>query len=100
MQLDLDATQVALGNTTNKLLALQHSQFVESRVYDDDETIANVQHVPTGDTTNGSKAKETTIEALEFALKSGLNMMEKCFDKVTLDLDDSDDDDDEGACKR
>lgn len=46
MQLELDRSQVALGNTTNKLLALQHTQFVENRVYDDDETIANSEKVP------------------------------------------------------
>lgn len=46
MQLDLDKAKVALGNTTNKLLALQHSQFVENRVYDEDETLANIENVP------------------------------------------------------
>ena len=31
-------------------MALQHKQFVENRVYDDDETIANVDNVPVTDT--------------------------------------------------
>lgn len=46
MLLDLDKTKIALDNTTNQLMSLQHSQFVENRVYDDDETLANVENVP------------------------------------------------------
>lgn len=47
--LDVDRTNVALGNVTNQLAALQHSQFVENRVYEDDETIANESEVPVSD---------------------------------------------------
>lgn len=46
MLLNLDRTKIALDNTTNQLMALQHSQFIENRVYDDDETIANIDNVP------------------------------------------------------
>lgn len=35
--LDLSCTNVGLSNVTNKLLALQNSQFIENRVHDDDE---------------------------------------------------------------
>lgn len=45
--LELDRTKVALENATNQLMALQHKQFIENRVYDDDETLANVDSVPT-----------------------------------------------------
>lgn len=45
--LELDRTKIALENATNQLMALQHKQFVEQRVYDDDETLANVDNVPT-----------------------------------------------------
>lgn len=47
MALDLDRTKIALDNATNQLMALQHNQFVENRVYDDDETLTNVENVPT-----------------------------------------------------
>lgn len=52
--LQLDQTKVTLENATNQLMALQNKQFVENRVYDDDETLANVENVPTTDpgTTN------------------------------------------------
>lgn len=33
----IEHTSLALDNATNKLAALQHSQFVENRVYEDDE---------------------------------------------------------------
>lgn len=45
--LELDRTKIALENATNQLMALQHKQFVENRVYDDDETLANSENVPT-----------------------------------------------------
>lgn len=66
MQLDLDKTQVALGNTTNKLLALQHTQFVENRVYDDDETISSAQEAPL----NKEIGEEVSKEIHEFINKS------------------------------
>lgn len=47
--LELDRTIITLENATNQLMALQHKQFIENRVYDDDETIANVENVPTID---------------------------------------------------
>lgn len=36
-------------------MALQHKQFVENRVYDDDETIANIDNVPVTDTDQTDK---------------------------------------------
>lgn len=47
--LELDRTKVVLENATNNLMALQHKQFVENRVYDDDETLANIDNVPVTD---------------------------------------------------
>lgn len=46
MLLDLNQTKISLENTTNQLMALQHKQFVENRVYDEDETILNATNVP------------------------------------------------------
>lgn len=53
--LELDRTKIALENATNNLMALQHKQFVENRVYDDDETLANVDNVPVTDTNPSDK---------------------------------------------
>lgn len=46
MLLELNRTKISLENTTNQLMALQHKQFVENRVYDEDETLANTANVP------------------------------------------------------
>lgn len=44
MELSLDDACISLGNTTNKFHALQHSQFVENRVCEEDEIMT---HLPT-----------------------------------------------------
>lgn len=41
MMLDLSCTNIGLSNVTNKLLALQNSQFIENRVHEDDECITD-----------------------------------------------------------
>lgn len=43
--LGLDKTKIALDNASNQLMALQHKQYVENRVYDDDEMLANIENV-------------------------------------------------------
>lgn len=40
-----------------------------------------------------SKKKESVVNSIQYALDSGLKMMEKYYDKVTYDLSDSDDED-------
>lgn len=46
MLLRADETNIRLDNINNKLSALQHTQFVENRVYEEDETISNAAEVP------------------------------------------------------
>lgn len=91
MQLNLDRAQVALGNTTNRLMSLQNSQFVENRVYDDDETVANATNAP--DISKSAMEKPNLIDALQYALDSGVKMMEKYYEKVTFELSDDSEDD-------
>lgn len=54
MLLKLDETKINLSNVTTKLLALNNKQFVENRVFEDDETIANISEVPKMDESNVS----------------------------------------------
>lgn len=42
MELSLDEACISLGNTTNKFHALQHSQFVENRVCEEDEIMTHL----------------------------------------------------------
>lgn len=91
MQLDLDRAQVALGNTTNRLMSLQHSQFVENRVYDDEETLANSTSAV--DKNQSTVEKPNLVDALQYALNSGVKMMDKYYEKVTFELSDDSEDD-------
>lgn len=110
MLLDLDQTKISLANTTNQLMSLQHKQFVENRVYDEDETLANTSNVPKVETPKPRMVclhsmfnqsidciqcySQTIIDALSNALECSVNIMDKYFDKVTYNLSDSEDDED------
>lgn len=63
--LELDRTKIALENATNQLMALQHKQFVENRVYDDDETLANVENVPISHPETTDQVSVTLMMQLE-----------------------------------
>ncbi|XP_037923820.1 WASH complex subunit 2 isoform X2 [Hermetia illucens] len=91
--LDVDWTNVALGNVTNQLAALQHSQFVENRVYEDDETIANESEVPVSDESE-AKTKNDPIETLTKLLHKSMSVLERHYEKVSIDIEDSDEEDD------
>lgn len=90
MQLDLDRAQVALGNTTNRLMSLQHSQFVENRVYDDEETLPNATSTVNSTST---VEKPNLVDALQYALNSGIKMLDKYYEKVTFEMSDDSEDD-------
>lgn len=93
MMCDLDRTKVVLGNTTNKLMSLQHTQFVENRVYDDDDEI--VGNVPVELPSTANEEKITLVEALQSVLDSGMKVMDKYYERVSFELsDDSDDEPD------
>lgn len=99
MQLDLDRTHVALGNTTNRLMSLQHSQFVENRVYEDDEMLANTSSDMNRSHSSVEKAPNLA-DALKYALINGVDIMDKYYEKITLDLsDDSEDDEVDETCQ-
>lgn len=40
------------------------------------------------------------MDSLQFAIDNGICMLNKCYEKVPLDLDDSDDDDEEDPDKK
>lgn len=88
MLLNADETNVKLSNINNKLSALQNSQFVENRVYEEDETISNVAEVPC---VPAQKPPTAAVDAVNAIVDSGLKVLQKMYDKVTIELDDSDD---------
>lgn len=74
-------------------MSLQHSQFVENRVYDDDETLANAANVPVPNPSSTSSDKADIVDALQYALNNGIKMMDKYYEKMTFELSDDSDDD-------
>lgn len=91
MMLSVQETKIHLNNTHNKLHALQNLQFVENRVYDEDETISNLSEVPQMADENQRKSAIDSAEAIKIAIRQGLQVLDTFYEKVTLDLDDSDD---------
>lgn len=89
MILEVDSSNVELANTANKLLALQNSQYVENRVYEDDETTAIDTTVATE-----KKNEQQAVSAKELISAIRVNtkrMIDNCYEKVILDLSDSED---------
>lgn len=88
MLLTSDETNIKLSNINNKLSALQNSQFVENRVYEEDETISNVAEVPC---VPDQKPSIGLVEAVNAIVENGRKVLDNMYDTVTIELDDSDD---------
>lgn len=76
-------------------MALQHSQFVENRVYEEDENVNSFtkeeEHKKVSD-----KSKLTPLDEITLAIDNGLAMLNDCYEKVSLDeLNESDNDDED-----
>ncbi|XP_055916040.1 WASH complex subunit 2 [Eupeodes corollae] len=91
MSTKLDRTSIALSNATNKLAALQYSKFVENRVHEDDETLANQTNAPCEEVTD---KKDMSQDIYPF-LKKNVEMMNTCHEALSISYEDSDDDDEE-----
>ncbi|XP_013175720.1 PREDICTED: WASH complex subunit FAM21 [Papilio xuthus] len=87
----LDGANIDLQNVNNKFMALSNSQFIESRVYEDDIVVTNE------DTTTKPlplKDPETELTNLKQSLKT-LESMHECV-RILNSESDSDSDDDDG----
>ncbi|XP_055687726.1 WASH complex subunit 2 [Lutzomyia longipalpis] len=86
---------VALGNVTNCLLALQHTQFVENRVHDEDEdeNVAAPDKARKDEADTKQMSPMTTLNTL---LGNSVKCLNNCYERVDVELDeDSADEDDE-----
>lgn len=84
-----DETSLALSNATNEFMGLRNTQFIESRVYEDDETL------PTKTEEKEEKPKVTEAERLEEmkkAICNGLEIIDKYYEKVEIPESDSEED--------
>jgi WASH complex subunit FAM21 len=86
----LNETHLELNIAQNKFQSLRNTQFIESRVYEDDETLQSE---------NESKAKPQEevepdrTENIRLAALKGLEVLDQYFDKVEVSVSDSEDED-------
>lgn len=99
MSANLEEAAISLNNTTNKLGNLQHSQFIENLVTDDVTT-------PTPSTSSSDKNqvsqkdKPDPIQILDKILGNNVKMLNNFYEKIAINLNDSDDDDTPNAIYR
>ncbi|RZB39905.1 WASH complex subunit FAM21A, partial [Asbolus verrucosus] len=86
---NLEETSLQLNIAQNEFQSLRNSQFIESRVYEDDETLPQVENV--------EKVEEKTeinhTEDIRLAALKGLKVLDHYFDKIEVSVSDSEDDD-------
>lgn len=85
----VDGTFVELGNVASKLNHLQQNKFVENRVVEDIEPEKKVE------TKVEQHTKVSDVEATKKLLDESVRMLNKCYEKVSLDEDDESDTEDD-----
>ncbi|XP_017786382.1 PREDICTED: WASH complex subunit FAM21 [Nicrophorus vespilloides] len=87
---NLDKTAINLDLVKNQFLSLQNTQFIESRVYEDDEVLDSKKE----DVTNVEKKvlDEEKKKNITNAVLKGIELLDEYYDKVTVDGSDSEDD--------
>lgn len=76
----------------NEFLNLQNRQFVESRVYEDDETVSPEENKEKEDEKEPSE--DDVNKEVERAILKGLEVMDQYYDKVEVSISDSEDESD------
>lgn len=71
----------------NEFSSLRNCQFIESRVYEDDETLETEQPQEQNESVSEDRDKKITE-----IISTGLEIMDKYYDKVTVPVSDSEDD--------
>ena len=93
MQLSVDDVNVMLGNSTNSFLTMHQHKFVENRVEEDDQ----YNDGPVEETPKSKKLSHSEI--FQLTIENSIEMMTKCYERVTVQLD-SDSDDDDEVCRK
>ncbi|XP_030757396.1 WASH complex subunit 2 [Sitophilus oryzae] len=84
---DLDVVHFKLDLTRNEFHSLRNTQFIENRVYEDDETLES-EDIRI-ENTESSEEKDNIIKN---SILKGLNTINNCFDRVEVAVSDSEDD--------
>uniref|UniRef100_A0A1B0CYN3 FAM21/CAPZIP domain-containing protein n=1 Tax=Phlebotomus papatasi TaxID=29031 RepID=A0A1B0CYN3_PHLPP len=92
MCLSGEEVNVQLGNVTNRLLALQHTQFVENRVQEDEDVPGTTEKKTERDPEPRQLSPMSSIKSI---LAESVACLNKCYEKIEVQLDEDSDDDDE-----
>lgn len=87
---NLSQTSLELDIAQNEFQSLRNSQFIESRVYEDDETL---QAVVDENKTEAEEKNEDKTEEIRLAALKGLEVIDKYFEKLEVSVSDSEDED-------
>lgn len=90
---DMKTTSINVQNVTNTFLSLANTQFVENRVYDDDEKETPVEEkVEDMKKTKSKEEKESeAFENVNQVLQMGMSFLDKYFETVEVPASDSED---------
>ncbi|XP_043271862.1 WASH complex subunit 2 [Venturia canescens] len=91
---DLEEASVIIDNITNTSLALANTQFIESRVHEDEVEIENSQSIPESNSNKEDLYKDDLIACVNESIKQGLNIMDEKFERLEVLASDSEDEGD------
>lgn len=89
--LNVDVAGIDLGNTANKLQRLQQTQFIENRVQEEDVGVVGANQVPEIQ----EKPLMGDVEATKIVMQDCIQMLNNCYEKVSLDEGEDSDVEDE-----
>ncbi|XP_058122381.1 WASH complex subunit 2 [Anopheles coustani] len=108
LMLQVDQTELKLSNATNQFSAVEQVKFVENRVEEDDESFYGLrrrrqqqQHLQQQadegkeSSNRGQDPERSFDDLIQLAVERSIEGMYKSYEKVTLELTDSDTSDDE-----
>ncbi|KRT85058.1 hypothetical protein AMK59_1503, partial [Oryctes borbonicus] len=91
---NLSKASLSLDIARNKFLSLSNTQFIESRVYEDDETLLSNEEKNEKEETNTNSTEESNRNEMRLAALRGVEVINKYFDKVAVVDSDSEEDSD------
>ncbi|XP_054279808.1 WASH complex subunit 2 isoform X2 [Macrosteles quadrilineatus] len=92
LESDIATTCVEVGNIGNRFWTLSDTQFVENRVYDDDD-ITSPTAPPTLQVNQTEDNEAVVIQRLRDAIQNGIHVLDSKFETVQVPASDSDEED-------
>ncbi|XP_011869765.1 PREDICTED: WASH complex subunit FAM21 isoform X2 [Vollenhovia emeryi] len=93
----LKETEILVDNVTNTSLALANTQFIESRVQEDDIEIKESSGEKQENAKTQHSAPEDLLASISESVKQGLNIMDEKYKVMDVACSDSEEEDEDGA---